>query len=297
LVDFDGDGRQDILSGSWPGEIYIFRRQEDGTFAVGKVLTDAKGKEINVGSAAAAFAADWDGDGDLDLLVGTISGPVYLIPNAGSRRSPAFGEPVKLEDAGRGLQISDSAPVAADWDGDGRLDLLVATGEGSVYFYRNVGTARDPRLDKPVKLIGESPGTARDDRTRNQGEWGQRAKICVTDWDGDGRPDILLGDYCGNFTAKPAQSAADRAAERAAIEQLPKLRGRWSSTFRTYREHLRAGTPRDDPGRHAKELESLRAELTRLRDAITRAQQIAKTYEPQQQCHGFVWLFLRRNSR
>jgi FG-GAP-like repeat len=217
LVDLDGDGRQDILSGSWPGEIYLFRRQADGAFAPGKVLTDAKGKEINVGSAAAVFAVDWDADGDLDLLVGTISGSVHILSNGGSRRAPAFGDAVKIELPGQDQQMSDSAPVAADWDGDGRLDLLIATGEGSVSFYRNVGTARAPRLSKGIELIGPSPGTAQDDRRRNAGEWGQRAKICVTDWDGDGRLDILLGDLCGNYTAKPNQSPAERAAERLAI--------------------------------------------------------------------------------
>ncbi|HZW31157.1 MAG TPA: hypothetical protein VFF52_10650 [Isosphaeraceae bacterium] len=148
-----------------------------------------------------------------------------------------------------------------------------------------------------VELIRESPGTARLDQTRNEGEWGQRAKICVTDWNGDGRLDTLLGDFCGNFTAKPAQSAAERAAERAAIDQLPQLRSRWSSAFHRYRARLAAGTPRDDPDQRVQELESLRAEVTRLRDAIARVQQIARAYEPQQQSHGFVWLFLRKESR
>jgi len=37
LVDFDSDGRTDILSGSgMPGEVFFFRRQEDGTFAQGR---------------------------------------------------------------------------------------------------------------------------------------------------------------------------------------------------------------------------------------------------------------------
>ena len=35
-MDLDGDGRSDILSGSWPGEIYFFRRLTDGSFAEGR---------------------------------------------------------------------------------------------------------------------------------------------------------------------------------------------------------------------------------------------------------------------
>jgi hypothetical protein len=163
--------------------------------------------------------------------------------------------------------------------------------------YCNVGTAWEPRLAKAVELIRESPGTARVDQTRNEGEWGQRAKSCGTDGNGDGRLDILLGGCCGNFTAKPAQSAAERAAERAAIDQLPMLRSRWSSAFRRYRDHPPARTPQDDPDQRAPEPDSLRAELMRLRGASATAQQIARTYEPQQQSPGFVWLFLPRDSR
>jgi hypothetical protein len=39
---------------------------------------------FTTGCASAVNAADWDGDGDLDLLVGEISGAVQLIPNEGT---------------------------------------------------------------------------------------------------------------------------------------------------------------------------------------------------------------------
>jgi hypothetical protein len=58
LVDFDGDGRSDVLSGSWPGEIYLFRQLDDGKFAKRERLKDSDGESINVGSASAVFAAD-----------------------------------------------------------------------------------------------------------------------------------------------------------------------------------------------------------------------------------------------
>ncbi|MFW6125217.1 MAG: FG-GAP-like repeat-containing protein, partial [Pirellulales bacterium] len=52
-MDLDADGRDDILSGSWPGQLYLFHRNEDGTFAAGEVIDDRDGSPVKVGSASA----------------------------------------------------------------------------------------------------------------------------------------------------------------------------------------------------------------------------------------------------
>ena len=69
LVDLNGDGGMDVISGSWPGQLCFFRRESDGSFAKREHLVDKDGKEINLGSASTVFAVDWDADADLDLLV------------------------------------------------------------------------------------------------------------------------------------------------------------------------------------------------------------------------------------
>jgi hypothetical protein len=68
------------VSGSWPGEIHLFRGVEKG-FAASEVLRHAGGKKVNVGRASAPAVADWDADGDLDLLVGDVDGRVHFVPN------------------------------------------------------------------------------------------------------------------------------------------------------------------------------------------------------------------------
>jgi hypothetical protein len=299
LVDLDGDGRTDILSGSWPGEIYFFRRNADGTFAAGQTLKDGLGKPINVGSGSSAFAVDWNGDGTIDLLVGNVLGEVYFIPNEGTGTEPVFGKPRRVEAAGQPLKVNgDAAPVAADWDGDGRLDLIVGAEDGSVVWYRNTGSATEPRLEAARTLIPKSPlGWGSDDR-RRPGDWGLRVKPCVVDWDGDGRLAILLGDRCGSFQGKPSQTAEEKTEERKANDQLPGLRQRWAALFREYRELQQASgseTPAAGEER-TRRLDGLREAIRRTKDEITVVQQIQERYKPEYQTHGFVWLFRRKPS-
>ena len=162
-MDLDGDGRRDVLSGSyWPGDIFIFRGQPDG-FAKGEALLSTSGKKVNAGPewksedepqmdslAAAPHAADLDGDGDLDLLVGNIAGRVILIPNTGTAAAPKFHDAARraIEAGGTAIEVpgGDAGPFVADWDRDGALDLIVGAGDGSVWLYRNEGTLEAPRL-------------------------------------------------------------------------------------------------------------------------------------------------------
>jgi hypothetical protein len=130
-VDFDGDGIGDIVSGSWPGDLYLFRGEGKGTFAAGVNLRDAAGKVINPGNASTVFAFDWNGNGNLDLLTGNIDGTVQVYLNgqgsAGKGRGwSTFGKPTKLQVKGTDIRVEhgDSHPVAADWDGDGLPDLV-----------------------------------------------------------------------------------------------------------------------------------------------------------------------------
>jgi hypothetical protein len=296
-VDLDGDGRTDVLSGSWPGEIYFFRRKADGSFAGAEVLKDRHGKPLNVGQASAAFAVDWDGNGTTDLLVGNLLGHVYLIPNEARGRGLAFGTPRRLEAAGRPIQVNgDAAPVVADWDGDGRPDLIVGAEDGSVVWYRNVGSARQPRLEAARPLVGPSPVGWGNDEQRKPGQWGRRVKPCVVDWDGDGRPDLLLGDVCGGFKGKPSQTDEEKAEERRANDRLPELRRKWAQTFQCYRQADEGPAGETPAARRERlgDLDRLREELARLKDEIAVVQEIQGRFEPGYQNHGFVWLFRRQ---
>ena len=78
-------------------------------------------------SMSTTNVTDWDGDGDLDLIIGSTAGTVSVNLNQGNKTSFKFGkrQPVQGVD-GKPLRVCQkSDPLPVDWDGDGVLDLLV----------------------------------------------------------------------------------------------------------------------------------------------------------------------------
>ncbi len=295
-MDLNRDGRSDLISGSWPGELYYFRRTEDGKFAAPVQLLGADGKPINVGSGASVFAVDWDASGTLDLLVGNALGEVYWLPGT-SEQKMAFGPPQALMAAGEKLVVKsgEAAPVAADWDGDGKLDLVLGAEEGSVVWHRNIGTQKEPKLGPAKTLIGESTVGWKGDDGRVPGEWGLRVKPSVVDWIGDGRLDLLLGDRCGSFAAKPAQTEEERAEERKAKDRLPDLRRAWSAAFAEYGKLQAEGESTAQQNRQR--IDALRGQMVKLKSEIARVQETQIKYQAGYQSHGFVWVFLRKPTK
>lgn len=186
----------DILSGSWPGEVYFFRRNANGTYAEPEKLKDRTGKTIQAGRASAVAFADWDSDGDLDLFLGNIEGAVNYIANEGSARKPRFGEAQPLKADGAAIKVGggDAGPALADWDGDGQLDLLAGTGSGAVLLYKGKGGKEIPEFASAVTLIEEHP---KDRGGKEPARSCARAKIDVADWNDDGLKDLLVGDFTG----------------------------------------------------------------------------------------------------
>ncbi|MCI0513459.1 VCBS repeat-containing protein, partial [candidate division KSB1 bacterium] len=81
--DLDGDRRKDLLVSSYSGGVTFYKNigaDANPVLAAGEKI-QAGGRELLVGSYARLDLADWDADGDKDLLVGDWDGYVTLFLN------------------------------------------------------------------------------------------------------------------------------------------------------------------------------------------------------------------------
>lgn len=140
-VDWDRDGDLDLLCGNGVGEVWFIPNISEGaapSFGE-KARIEGGGRVIRARSPGASgpYVCDWDGDGRHDLLVGGGNGAVHFYRNTTLNGIPDLAAPVELvemsgayardqthydpkEDRGAYAKVH-----VADWNGDGRMDLLV----------------------------------------------------------------------------------------------------------------------------------------------------------------------------
>ena len=192
VVDLDRDGARDVLvanlgtitpSDALDGSVVWLRREGGGAFSTHTIIGGR-------GRVADAQAADFDGDGDMDIVAAVFGwrkvGEILFLEN----RSPARGVPDFVP------SVIDARPGAihvpiADLNGDGRPDFvaLISQHFESVVAYLNRGGGSfDP------KTIFTAPHP----------NWGSSG-IDLVDLDTDGDLDVLLanGDTLDDLILKP----------------------------------------------------------------------------------------------
>lgn len=161
------------------------------------------------------YPVDHNADGALDIVVGVgdwseygwddayddqgkwtngpLHGYVYLLENKGTTEQPVYADPVKLEAGGEPIDVYGApTPVVADFDGDGKPDLVTGEFLDTPRFFRNTGTRAEPEYaaGKPIPLAGG--GTLELDL--------QMIVVTTIDWDKDGHQDLVIGEEDGRVS-------------------------------------------------------------------------------------------------
>ena len=205
--DFDGDGDLDLICGEFRDGFTYYENTGTRTrpvYATGRELTSA-GLPVKMDLCMITpTAVDFDGDGDLDLVVGDEDGRVAFIEHTGKNVGgmPQFLPPRYFRQFAADVKFGALAtPYAIDWDGDGDEDLISGNSAGYIAFIENLGgtPARwaAPRyLSAAGKLIREMAGPNGSIQGPAEPKWGYSI-LSVADWDGDGLPDIMTNGIWG----------------------------------------------------------------------------------------------------
>ncbi|MBI2428218.1 MAG: T9SS type A sorting domain-containing protein [Ignavibacteriales bacterium] len=178
FVDLDNDGDFDIVAGNLNGTILCYINNS-GTFAQNTTIFSG----IDVGWQSAPSFADINNDGSLDMLVcGEVSAEAKFYKNNGSNVFAADNSFIS------GVTVPSYAyPCFADIDKDGDYDLTFGKIGGELVFYENTGTSTSPawQLNNDIVSGIEVP---------------QNSSPAFADLDGDGKLDLIIGEYSGNFS-------------------------------------------------------------------------------------------------
>ncbi|WP_256009863.1 FG-GAP repeat domain-containing protein [Desertivirga xinjiangensis] len=204
LTDWDGDGILDLISGNSLGHILFFKNSgtnEKPTFQSLKLL-QAGGYDIHVqpgyrediqGPMEARWGYtcptvyDWNGDGLPDILTGDSRGKFMIYINKGTKAHP------KLEPE-RSLYVK-GMNVFGGWrvkpgvsELNGKTAYIILDRENEFHLYWRLD---DYNISDGGKLTLTDGSYIKANR-RPGGQVG-RAKVCIVDWDGDGKKDLLIG--------------------------------------------------------------------------------------------------------
>ncbi len=183
LGDIDGDGDLEIVIGGMDRRLHAFHH--DGTYVLGWPLDNKY--RIYRESRSTAALADLDGDGILDIYIGSNNYKIpacanpYLFYGVKADSTPLLGFPIET------TQNIESSPAIGDINGDGSPDIIFGTGDYNESCGQPGGQKSDGKKVYAVDRFGQPlPG------------WPVRTNAnmpnspALGDLDNDGMPEVVM---------------------------------------------------------------------------------------------------------
>eukprot|EP00946_MAST-07B_sp_MAST-7B-sp1_P003829 g3829.t1 len=207
IGDVDGDGDLDMFVGNSEGKFIYFENTGTQSSPVFRRSDHKNSLDFDVGTYAMLDLADLDGDNDLDVVAGDRNGRIHYFENIGSA-SRAVYTPRNTAESNPLLGAamdSRSAPELIDFDGDGLLDIIVATGTGDAFLFKNEGNSSGLQFFQ-VQEPSDNPFYAK--------KFGSKVDFGVGDIDGDGDADLIAASSLGISYFENVASYAKRTFVR-----------------------------------------------------------------------------------